>query len=125
MGADQALAMIAVGLIFFAFVYAMICGKKPEPKEYEQDYKDSIAIEALRGKIELDALAEREGLDTDTIKAWTQEFLNDADHFIRHRREMNDKIAELELDSKWYQEVCEKYIGSDWKEKTNFDKRSR
>lgn len=32
-------------------------------------------------------------------------------------------IGRLEMEIKWFEEVCEKHIGSDWKEKTGYNDR--
>ena len=95
-----------------------------QKKEFSQNDKDKIAIEAMSGKTSIEDIAEREYLTEEEISDWKEDFEKKAVDFAQNKNAMYSKIGQLEMDIKWFTETCEKFIGEDWKEKTGYDKRN-
>lgn len=114
--------IIAVLLIF---VLCLFSGSPDEQKkEYSQDQKDKVAIELLRGADPAE-VAEREGLDVETITQWKNDFLGSSEKIAEHRNELLAIQAQQANDLAWFEEVCKKYIGENWKDITGYDQRNR
>ncbi|MBQ8961398.1 MAG: hypothetical protein IJ071_09370 [Ruminococcus sp.] len=119
--------LIILGAVFFGglLLKAMCSSSPPKKKEYPQSFKDKIAIENLKGTIDPKDLAVRENITTAEVEQFTKEFLEDAQAFAESRRAMEERIGRLEMDCEWFEKTCARFIGSDWKSKTGYDKRDR
>ncbi|MBR2282972.1 MAG: hypothetical protein IJ874_00925 [Ruminococcus sp.] len=105
-------------------VAVMIFGKGSPPQQPDPNHKDEVAIELLRGA-DVKELARREGKSAEEITAWKDEFLKDALDFAKNKNEYKKRRAECEHEIKWFEDVCSRFIGEDWKQKTGYDKRNR
>ena len=123
---NHVIFLILIGIIIW-IVYVYYPRKEsspPPPPEPSREQKDTLAIEILKGT-DTAEIAEREGLDEEKLKQWREEFLNDLLYYSKHRCEIEKELAEKTMDIKWFESICEEYIGEDWKEKTEYDKRNR
>ena len=110
--------------ILFLFLVLALSDDKSTPGT-NQDEKDSIVLELLSGKISIEELARREGVSVDDIKAWREEFINNSAQYSKNRQYLEQLQFQYERDIKWFEGVCQKYIGADWKEKTGYNNRNR
>ena len=123
---DQQTLIILGALLFGGLLLKAMCSSSPpKKKEYAQSFKDKIAIENLRGQIAPEDLALREDITAEEVEQFTQDFLADAEAFAESRRAMEERIGSLEMDCQWFEKTCARFIGSDWKDKTGYEKRNR
>ncbi len=117
--------IILLFILGIVFVLCLFSGSTTETKkEYSQDQKDKVAIELLRGA-DPDEVAEREGVDVDTLTQWKNDFLGSSEKIAEHRNELLAIQAKQANDLAWFEEVCKKYIGENWKDITGYDQRNR
>ena len=122
---DNHAIFLIFGCIIIWIIYIYYPRKEPTPPpEPSREQKDAVAIEILKGT-DTAEIAEREGLDEEKLKQWREEFLNDLLYYAKHRREIEKELAEKTTDIKWFENVCKEFIGENWKELTNYDKRNR
>ena len=57
------------------------------------------------------------------VEKWVDDFVAGSENFITKKTDLHAKIGELEMEIKWFEHTCQKFIGDDWKEKTEYDKR--
>lgn len=117
--------MAAVALVLLLFVVFAAMFSSNEKPAKDQDEKDRITLEALSGKTPIEEIAEREGVTVDEINAWKEEFINNGMQYSKNRKYLEQQQFQYERDIKWFEETCEKFIGSDWKEKTDYENRNR
>jgi len=123
---DQQTLIILGALLFGGLLlYAVCSSSPPKKKEFPQSFKDKIAIENLRGQIAPEDLALREDITAEEVEQFTRDFLADAEAFAESRRAMEERIGSLEMDCQWFEKTCARFIGSDWKDKTGYEKRDR
>ncbi len=124
MNMDTGTGIIVV--LFIGLLLAMIGSSDSNPKsDKPQNEKDRITLEALSGKTPIEEIAEREGVTVDEINAWKEEFINNGIQYSKNRDYLEQQQFQYERDIKWFEETCEKFIGSDWKEKTDYENRNR
>ena len=114
-------ALVVFSLISFG-VFAL--SRSSEKKEKPQNEKDAAAIELLKGG-NAGEIASREGVSVEELEKWKNEFLDSALDFAKNKNAYLGRVSERENEIKWFEQVCEKHIGGDWKKITNYDRRNR
>lgn len=109
--------MAVVGALFFIVCSLFPGGYKPDPDQKDQR---EIAKKILRGETTVDEVARDDGYDPSHIGKWVSDYTKLAVEYALDCENHVEKVDLLEQDIAWFTEVCQKYIGDDWKEKTGF-----
>ena len=100
--------------------------KPPKPKEDpDKKTQENIAIQILTKKTTPEAIADKDGYDIEHIKQWVQDYIDYAVKYSLDADKTNAHIDQLIDDIAFLKEVCHKYIGDDWEEKTDYQNRTR
>lgn len=94
--------------------------EKPEGMTYTDEFKNQIAVESFKGKSDEDIIKEHPTITADEIKEWKADLANKVvqlseqnEKFSEESKKLNSKVERLE-------EICQVFIGNDWKEKTGY-----
>lgn len=99
---------------------------KPQPKaDPDKKTQEKFAINILTGKTTPEEIAAKENYDIEHIKQWVQEYTNYAVKYSLDAKKTNAHIDRLTDDIAFLKEICCKYIGDDWEEKTDYQNRTR
>ncbi len=121
---DNIVGIVFIAVIFFAFVLLMSGGGNEKPPEPDQNKKDELAREVLKGG-NIEEIAERENLNPDDIGKWKDEYLEYILNLAENFGKTQNQIDLLTEDIEWFKDACKNHIGDDWEEKTNFANRAR
>lgn len=123
--------LIMLGVILGAIVWASACKTpeeppKPQPKDDpDQKTQEKLAIQILKKKTTPEEIAEKDGYDIEHIKQWVQDYIDYAVKYSFDASKINAHIDQLTDDIAFLKEICHKYIGDDWEEKTDYQNRTR
>lgn len=99
---------------------------KPQPKaDPSKKSQEKFAVQILTKKTTPEEIAEKEGFDIEHIKQWVQDYTDYAVKYSLDASKINAHIDLLTDDIAVLKEICRKYIGDDWEEKTDYQNRSR
>lgn len=120
-----------LGVILGAIVWASACKTpeeppKPKPKDDpDQKTQEKLAIQILKKKTTPEEIAEKDGYDIEHIKQWVQDYIDYSVKYSFDANKINAHIDQLTDDIAFLKEICRKYIGDDWEEKTDYQNRTR
>lgn len=124
MSEDNMVGIVFIAIIFFAFVLLMSGGGNEKSPEPDQNKKDELAREVLKGG-NIEEIAERENLNPDDIGKWKDEYLEYILNLAENFGKTQNQIDLLTEDIEWFKDACKNHIGDDWEEKTDFANRAR
>ncbi len=112
---------ITSALLVFSIIaiVVFVVSKQPATKEKTKSERYTAAIELLKGGNAAE-IAAREKVSVEELEKWKDDFLESALVFAKNMNSYNERENEIH----WFETVCEKHIGSDWKKITNYDKRN-
>lgn len=113
------------GIIFFSL---MSKSSQPPPKPKDDPDKktqEKFAVQILKKKSTPEEIAEKEGYDIEHIKQWVQDYIDYAVKYSFDAKKTNAHIDRLTDDIAFLKQICCKYIGDDWEEKTDYQNRTR
>ncbi|MBR6243045.1 MAG: hypothetical protein IKQ90_06095 [Ruminococcus sp.] len=114
---------ILVGIVVVGFIKFITEEQKEEVKPLTDKDKDLIALHILTGKTDSKTEAQNHNVPVEEVEKWVDDFVAGSENFITKKTDLHAKIGELEMEIKWFEHTCQKFIGDDWKEKTEYDKR--
>lgn len=98
---------------------------KPEPKpDPDKKTQETFALKMILEKTSPEEIAEKEQYDIEHIKQWKEDYINYAIKYTLDAPLHTARMDSMADDIQWFKEVCRKYIGSDWEEKTGFRNRT-
>lgn len=121
--------LIMLGFILGIIVWAAVCKTPQEPPKPKDDpdtkTQEKLAVQILKNKTTPEEIAEKDGYDIEHIKQWVQNYIDYAVKYSFDAGKINAHIDQLTDDIAFLKEICRKYIGDDWEEKTDYQNRSR
>lgn len=121
--------LIMLGFILGIIVWAAACKTPQEPPKPKDDpdtkTQEKLAVQILKNKTTPEEIAEKDGYDIEHIKQWVQNYIDYAVKYSFDAGKINAHIDQLTDDIAFLKEICRKYIGDDWEEKTDYQNRSR
>lgn len=121
--------IIIIVIILGVYVFAEACQSPKEPPKPKDDpdkkTQENFAIQILTKKTTPEEVADKEGYDIEHIKQWVQSYIDYAVKYSLDAGKTNAHIDHLTDDIAFLKEICFKYIGDDWEEKTDFQNRTR
>lgn len=115
--------------ILGVWVWAEACKspkESPKPKDDpDKKTQEKLAVQILTQKTTPEEIATKENYDIEHIKQWVQDYIDYAVKYSLDARKTNAHIDRLTDDIAFLKEICCKYIGDDWEEKTDYQNRTR
>lgn len=121
--------IIIIIVILGAYVLAESFKSPEEPPKPKDDpdnkTQEKFAVQILTKKTTPEEIADKEGYDIEHIKQWVQNYIDYAVKYSLDAGKTNAHIDRLTDDIAFLKEICHKYIGDDWEEKTDYQNRTR
>lgn len=116
----------SIGILFVSLmIFILLCsiGGSCYNADPEETDRRNFAREILRGNTTIENVANDNNFDPSHVEEWVNEYTQLAIKYAVDAEKHTHEIELKEQDLKWFEQVCEKYIGPDWKTITDFNNR--
>ena len=114
--------VVLIGLVLFMIIslFSSTITYKDDPDETSQR---KIARDILRGNKTAEDVAKDNNFDPEHVGKWVDDYKKLAIEYALNADKHTHELEIKDQDLKWFEKACEKYIGPDWKEKTDYENR--
>lgn len=114
--------VVLIGLLLFMIVslFSSTITYKDDPDETSQR---KFARDILRGNKTAEDVAKDNNFDPEHVGKWVDDYKKLAIEYALNADKHTHELEIKDQDLKWFEKACEKYIGPDWKEKTDYENR--
>lgn len=113
---------VLIVLIMFIVIsfFSGTISYKGDPDETSQR---NFAREILRGNTTVEDVAKENNFNPEHVGKWVDDYKKLAVDYALNAEKHSHELEIKDQDLKWFEKVCEKHIGADWKEKTDYKNR--
>lgn len=114
--------VVLIGLVLFMIIslFSSTITYKDDPDETSQR---KFARDILRGNKTAEDVAKDNNFDPEHVGKWVDDYKKLAIEYALNADKHTHELEIKDQDLKWFEKACEKYIGPDWKEKTDYENR--
>ncbi len=114
--------ILIVFMLMFIVVNMFSGGNKykDDPDEVGQR---KIAREILRGNTTVDDVVKNDNYDPAHVEQWVKDYTKLAIEYALDAEKHTHELELKEQDLQWFEKACEKHIGPDWRDKTDYNNR--
>ena len=114
--------VVLIGLLLFMIIslFSSTITYKDDPDETSQR---KFARDILRGNTTAEDVAKDNNFDPEHVGKWVDDYKKLAIEYALNADKHTHELEIKDQDLKWFEKACEKYIGPDWKEKTDYENR--
>lgn len=95
--------------------------EKPEGMVYTDEFKAQIAVESFKGKSDADIIKEHPTVTAEEINEWKKDLADNIVNLSDQNEKFSKESEVLNRKVKRLEEICQIFIGDDWKEKTGYN----